>query len=47
MVVPAASPKGHEDFRRLVVPELRRRGLFRREYAGRTLYENLFGERLA
>jgi FMN-dependent oxidoreductase (nitrilotriacetate monooxygenase family) len=43
MVVPALSPRGYEDFGRLVVPELQRRGLFRREYAGRTLHENLFG----
>ncbi|WP_439815378.1 LLM class flavin-dependent oxidoreductase [Zavarzinia sp. CC-PAN008] len=44
MVVPAASPRGYEDFVRLVVPELQRRGLFRKEYTGRTFYENLFGE---
>jgi FMN-dependent oxidoreductase (nitrilotriacetate monooxygenase family) len=43
MVVPALSPRGYEDFCRLVVPELQRRGLFRREYTGRTLHENLFG----
>ena len=30
-----------EDFARLVVPELRRRGVFRTEYEGRTLRENL------
>ncbi len=34
-------PGGYEDFVRLVVPELQRRGLFRREYQGRTLRENL------
>jgi len=44
MVVPALSPRGYEDFCRLVVPELQRRDLFRREYSGRTLHENLFGE---
>ncbi len=43
MIVPAVSPKGYEDFCTLVVPELQRRGLFRRNYAGRTLRENLFG----
>ena len=43
MVVPALSPGGYEDFGRFVVPELQRRGLFRTEYTGRTLYENLFG----
>ena len=32
---------GLEDFITLVVPELRRRGLFREEYEGRTLRENL------
>jgi hypothetical protein len=30
-----------EEFCRLVVPQLQRRGLFRREYAGATLRENL------
>ena len=30
-----------EEFARLVVPELQRRGLFRTEYQGRTLRENL------
>jgi alkanesulfonate monooxygenase SsuD/methylene tetrahydromethanopterin reductase-like flavin-dependent oxidoreductase (luciferase family) len=34
-------PGAYEDFVRLVVPELQRRGLFRREYAGPTLRENL------
>ncbi len=34
-------PSGLEDFVTLVVPELRRRGLFRTEYEGRTLRENL------
>jgi alkanesulfonate monooxygenase SsuD/methylene tetrahydromethanopterin reductase-like flavin-dependent oxidoreductase (luciferase family) len=47
MVVPALSPRGYEDFCRLVVPELQRRGLFRREYLGRTLHENLFGAPIA
>ncbi|MFF3567853.1 LLM class flavin-dependent oxidoreductase [Nocardia jiangxiensis] len=34
-------PGGFEEFTRQVVPELQRRGLFRTEYEGRTLRENL------
>jgi alkanesulfonate monooxygenase SsuD/methylene tetrahydromethanopterin reductase-like flavin-dependent oxidoreductase (luciferase family) len=34
-------PGAYEDFVRFVVPELQRRGLFRTEYAGKTLRENL------
>jgi FMN-dependent oxidoreductase (nitrilotriacetate monooxygenase family) len=34
-------PEGIDDFVDKVVPELQRRGLFRREYEGRTLRENL------
>src|SRR5882757_3338133 len=34
-------PGGLEDFVNLVVPELQRRGIFRREYEGKTLRENL------
>ena len=34
-------PGAYEDFVRLVVPELQRRGLFRKDYAGTTLRENL------
>jgi hypothetical protein len=34
-------PEGLDDFVTKVVPELRRRGLFRKEYEGRTLRENL------
>ena len=34
-------PGAYEDFTRLVAPELQRRGLFQREYAGTTLRENL------
>lgn len=34
-------PGAYEDFGRLVVPELQRRGLFRREYSGDTLRSNL------
>lgn len=39
------APGGYEDFVRLVVPELQRRGLFRKEYSGDTLRENLELER--
>jgi alkanesulfonate monooxygenase len=41
LVQPAYSPGGFRDFVDQVVPELQRRGLFRREYEGRTLRENL------
>jgi N-acetyl-S-(2-succino)cysteine monooxygenase len=41
LAVPTHYPRGVTDFTRLVVPELQRRGLFRKEYAGRTLRENL------
>ena len=34
-------PGAYEDFVRLVVPELQRRGIFHRDYAGSTLRENL------
>jgi alkanesulfonate monooxygenase SsuD/methylene tetrahydromethanopterin reductase-like flavin-dependent oxidoreductase (luciferase family) len=34
-------PGTYEDFGRLVVPELQRRGLFQRDYQGETLRENL------
>jgi alkanesulfonate monooxygenase len=37
----AIMPRCLEDFVDLVVPELQRRGLFRREYEGKTLRENL------
>jgi FMN-dependent oxidoreductase (nitrilotriacetate monooxygenase family) len=40
-VMPPVLPTGLEDFVNLVLPELRRRGLFRTEYEGRTLRENL------
>ncbi|MCB4768665.1 LLM class flavin-dependent oxidoreductase [Ancylobacter sp. Lp-2] len=40
-VMPPYLPGGLDDFVDLVVPELRRRGLFREEYEGRTLRENL------
>jgi alkanesulfonate monooxygenase SsuD/methylene tetrahydromethanopterin reductase-like flavin-dependent oxidoreductase (luciferase family) len=38
---PTVFPSTYEEFGRMVVPELQRRGLFRTEYAGRTLRENL------
>jgi alkanesulfonate monooxygenase SsuD/methylene tetrahydromethanopterin reductase-like flavin-dependent oxidoreductase (luciferase family) len=34
-------PEGLDDFVDKVIPELQRRGIFRREYEGRTLRENL------
>src|SRR5579862_5569823 len=40
-------PGAYEDVVRLVVPELQRRGVFRREYAGTTLREHLGLERPA
>ncbi|MDR6953397.1 FMN-dependent oxidoreductase (nitrilotriacetate monooxygenase family) [Ancylobacter sp. 3268] len=40
-VMPPTLPGGLDDFVDLVVPELRRRKLFRGEYEGRTLRENL------
>ncbi|WP_144109551.1 LLM class flavin-dependent oxidoreductase [Paraburkholderia sp. BCC1886] len=40
-VMPPVLPTGLNDFIELVLPELRRRGLFREEYEGGTLRENL------
>jgi len=40
-LMPPFLPGGLDDFVELVIPELQRRGLFRREYEGRTLRENL------
>jgi FMN-dependent oxidoreductase (nitrilotriacetate monooxygenase family) len=40
-VMPPYLPGGLDDFVDLVIPELQRRGLFRREYEGKTLRENL------
>ncbi|MEC5386421.1 LLM class flavin-dependent oxidoreductase [Uliginosibacterium sp. H3] len=40
-LLPATLPGGLEDFAELVVPELQRRGLFRTEYSGASLRENL------
>jgi alkanesulfonate monooxygenase len=41
MIAAPVVPIGLERFIRLVVPELQRRGLFRREYEGLTLRDNL------
>ena len=40
-VLPPSTPTGLNDFVELIVPELQRRGLFRTEYEGNTLRENL------
>jgi FMN-dependent oxidoreductase (nitrilotriacetate monooxygenase family) len=40
-VMPPTLPGSLDDFATLVVPELQRRGLFRRQYEGRTLRANL------
>jgi len=41
IISPTIHPRMFEEFGRQVVPELQRRGLFRKEYAGATLRENL------
>jgi FMN-dependent oxidoreductase (nitrilotriacetate monooxygenase family) len=38
---PTVFPMTYEEFGRMVTPELQRRGLLRREYAGKTLRDNL------
>jgi alkanesulfonate monooxygenase SsuD/methylene tetrahydromethanopterin reductase-like flavin-dependent oxidoreductase (luciferase family) len=40
-ITPAVLPTSLSDFATLVVPELQRRGLFRKHYEGATLRENL------
>jgi FMN-dependent oxidoreductase (nitrilotriacetate monooxygenase family) len=40
-ICPALMPHGMNDFAQYIVPELQRRGLFRTEYEGKTLRENL------
>jgi alkanesulfonate monooxygenase len=40
-IMPPMLPGSLDDFVELVIPELQRRGLFRTEYEGRTLRENL------
>ena len=39
--MPPYIPGSHDDFCELVVPELQRRNLFRTEYEGKTLRDNL------
>jgi FMN-dependent oxidoreductase (nitrilotriacetate monooxygenase family) len=41
LVVPTYFPRGVEDFVHLVIPELQRRGIFRKEYSGRRLRDHL------
>ena len=41
VIPPTTFPLTYEDVGRMVVPELQRRGIFRREYAGKTLRDNL------
>ncbi|UVK49649.1 LLM class flavin-dependent oxidoreductase (plasmid) [Mesorhizobium sp. AR02] len=41
IIMPPTFPDGLDDFVQLIVPELRRRKLFRSEYSGATLRENL------
>jgi N-acetyl-S-(2-succino)cysteine monooxygenase len=41
LVSPPYFPRGLEDFVRLVIPELQRRGIFRKEYAGQHLRDHL------
>jgi hypothetical protein len=40
-ILPLTFPRGLEDIVDLLIPELQRRGLFRKEYEGKTLRENL------
>lgn len=40
-IMPPTLPRGLDDFARLVIPELQRRGLFRTDYEGTTLREHL------
>jgi N-acetyl-S-(2-succino)cysteine monooxygenase len=40
-ILPLTFPRGLLDFVDLVIPELQRRGLFRKEYEGKTLREHL------
>jgi hypothetical protein len=41
VIMPAYFPGAFDDFVNLVVPELQRRGLFRRDYSGSTLRDHL------
>ncbi len=47
VLVASQNPGSFEDFTRLVVPEMQRRGLYHQDYAGSTLRENLGLERPA
>jgi hypothetical protein len=40
-VMPAQMPDGLNDFAEFVIPELQRRGLFRKAYEGKTLRQHL------
>ena len=40
-VMPPYMPGQHDDFCTMVIPELQKRGIFRTEYEGATLRENL------
>jgi len=40
-VLPPYMPGQHVDFCEMVVPELQKRGLFRKEYTGKTLRDHL------
>ena len=44
-LMPPVLPTGLDDIVELLVPELRRRGLFRSEYSGKTLRDHLGLER--
>src|SRR5579859_8149699 len=41
VVMPAYFPGAFDDFVNLVVPELQRRGIYRKEYSGSTLRDHL------
>jgi N-acetyl-S-(2-succino)cysteine monooxygenase len=41
LAVPTHFPRGTEDFVSKVVPELQRRGIFRKEYTGKHLRDHL------
>jgi alkanesulfonate monooxygenase SsuD/methylene tetrahydromethanopterin reductase-like flavin-dependent oxidoreductase (luciferase family) len=41
LIQPPVLPKGLDEFIEHVIPELQNRGIFRTEYEGRTLRENL------
>jgi alkanesulfonate monooxygenase SsuD/methylene tetrahydromethanopterin reductase-like flavin-dependent oxidoreductase (luciferase family) len=46
-ITPTTTPKSIEDIVDHVIPLLQRRGVFRREYEGKTFRENLMGKVLA